>query len=109
MTTETDSNLSERGWATVEGILPKIKDTVAERSKKVNTNIDLSTAENWLIRPELVNICKDAIDENLSPKVSLPEPKFIFAIVNIDSTAPFVSTWVFRRSRPSAILFEVVQ
>lgn len=66
---ETPRNLSKRGWATVEGIMPKIKDVVAERSKKMNTNIDLSTAENWLLRPELVALCKDAIMDDLLPKV----------------------------------------
>jgi C4-type Zn-finger protein len=66
---EEKPNLSKRGWATVEGILPKIKDTVAERTKKQNTNIDLSTAENWLLRPELIDICKDAINQDLSSRV----------------------------------------
>ncbi|KAF2014421.1 PLP-dependent transferase [Aaosphaeria arxii CBS 175.79] len=65
---DVQPKLSKRGWATVEGILPKIKDVVAERSKKVNTNIDLSTAENWLLRPELIDICKDAIAQDLLPK-----------------------------------------
>jgi hypothetical protein len=64
--TGTKTNLSKRGWSTVEGILPKIKATVVERTKKKNTNIDLSTAENWLIRPELIEICKGAINDNLT-------------------------------------------
>jgi hypothetical protein len=68
--TEHQPKLSKRGWATVEGIMPKIKDAVAEKSKKVNTNIDLSTAENWLLRPELVALCKDAVAQDLSARVS---------------------------------------
>lgn len=66
---EAKPNLSKRGWATVEAVMPRIKGAVAERSKKQNTNIDLSTAENWSIRPELITICKDAISQKLSTKV----------------------------------------
>ncbi|KAL1604778.1 putative secondary metabolism biosynthetic enzyme [Paraconiothyrium brasiliense] len=68
VTTETKTNLSQRGWSTVESIMPKIRGTVAERTKKQNTNIDLSTAENWLIRPALITICKDAINDNLTSR-----------------------------------------
>jgi gliotoxin/aspirochlorine biosynthesis aminotransferase len=66
---EMQPKLSKRGWATVEGIMPKINDAVAEKLKKVNTNIDLSTAENWLLRPELVALCKDAVAQDLSARV----------------------------------------
>jgi aspartate/methionine/tyrosine aminotransferase len=85
---ETKPNLSKRGWATVEAVMPRIKGAVAERSKKQNTNIDLSTAENWSIRPELVAICKDAICQNLSTKVSLPSVSFYKANMPQDLSYP---------------------
>lgn len=49
--------------------MPKIKGAVEERKIKENPNIDLSTAENWLIREELIEICKDSIAQGLEPKV----------------------------------------
>ncbi|KAL1856868.1 putative secondary metabolism biosynthetic enzyme [Diaporthe australafricana] len=60
--------LSKRGWANVETIMPKIKGAVAQRKIKNNANIDLSTAENWLMRPELMEICKAAVEEHLEPR-----------------------------------------
>ncbi|KAF2179236.1 PLP-dependent transferase [Zopfia rhizophila CBS 207.26] len=60
--------MSKRGWATVEDIMPKIKGAVAEREKKDNPNIDLSTAENWLLRSELIGICKDAVVKDLTAR-----------------------------------------
>ena len=60
---------SKRGWSNVEAIMPKIKGAVEERKIKTNTNIDLSTAENWLIRSELIDMCKDSIAQQLEPRV----------------------------------------
>lgn len=65
----TTNNLSRRGWSNVEAIMPKLKGALEQRQMPNNTNIDLSTAENWLIRPELIEICKEAIDQNLEAKV----------------------------------------
>ncbi|KAL5364141.1 PLP-dependent transferase [Aspergillus floccosus] len=48
--------------------MPKISAAVAERTRLDNPNIDLSTAENWLLRDELLDICKDAITKNLGGK-----------------------------------------
>jgi hypothetical protein len=62
-------NLSQRGWGNVEAIMPKIKGAVSERTSKITNNIDLSTAENWLLRTELVEICKHAVAEKLESKV----------------------------------------
>jgi hypothetical protein len=62
--------LSERGSANVAAIMPKIKGAVAERTRKDNVNIDLSTAENWLLRPELVVLCKNSIVEGFEASVS---------------------------------------
>ncbi|KAI0886469.1 1-aminocyclopropane-1-carboxylate synthase [Annulohypoxylon maeteangense] len=60
--------LSKRGWDNVEAVMPKIKAAVAQRKIQNNTNIDLSTAENWLMRPELIEICKTAILEQLDAR-----------------------------------------
>ncbi|KIX09590.1 uncharacterized protein Z518_00670 [Rhinocladiella mackenziei CBS 650.93] len=60
--------LSKRGWSNVDSIMPRIRAQVAERQAKQTTNIDLSTAENWLIRDELVELCKDAIVTNLEAR-----------------------------------------
>ncbi|KAF1998234.1 PLP-dependent transferase [Amniculicola lignicola CBS 123094] len=46
--------------------MPKIKGAVEERKSTDTTKIDLSTAENWLIRTELMEICKDAITQRLN-------------------------------------------
>ena len=42
-------------------------DTTNKRDDSVP--IDMSSAENWLIRPELVGICKESITEHLTEQV----------------------------------------
>ncbi|KAK4086358.1 hypothetical protein Purlil1_9204 [Purpureocillium lilacinum] len=59
------AELSSRMQKTASAILPKIAATIAERTSAVR-KIDLATAENWLLRPEIVEICKNAIQENLT-------------------------------------------
>lgn len=62
--------LSSRMQKPVLAILPKIAATIAERTNaRTSRKIDLSTAENWLIRPELVEIYKDAIQNQLTVAV----------------------------------------
>jgi aspartate/methionine/tyrosine aminotransferase len=58
--------LSTRGEANVGAIMPKIKSAVSDRSTGVQ--IDLASAENWLIRPEVIVICKEAISSQLTPQ-----------------------------------------
>jgi hypothetical protein len=60
---------SDRGRSNIEAIMPKIKAAVEERESKMSSKIDLSTAENWLIRPELMELCKEAINEDLTAAV----------------------------------------
>lgn len=60
-----EMGLSHRGAANFDAILPRISAAVEERSKKENTNIDLGTSENWLLRNELVGLCKEAVQQNL--------------------------------------------
>lgn len=61
--------MSQRGWSNVEGIMPKIRSAVNERGRDDNANIDLATAENWLLRPEMTLFCKKSINEHLDAKV----------------------------------------
>lgn len=65
------AQLSRRAWTTVKTVMPRIRGAVAERSKTQTENIDLSTAENRLIRPDIIVICKESITENLDIEVSL--------------------------------------
>lgn len=63
---EDRHGLSARGWTNVGAIMPKISAALQDRTRKDNTDIDLASAENWLIRPELIEICKSSISEKLS-------------------------------------------
>lgn len=69
MSPSNEHSLSQRGWTNVEAIMPKIKGAVEQRKIKNNSNIDLSTSENWLIRPELIALCKEAVAEGLQAQV----------------------------------------
>jgi len=62
--------LSRRMNKSVASMLPHIAATIAERTSKAPAKIDLATAENWLLRPELLEICKDAFVEKLTASVS---------------------------------------
>ena len=64
--TMCDNTLSMRMAHTVEGLLPGIDATVKNRA---STLIDLATAENWLIRDELVAQYKAGIEQAFSSKV----------------------------------------
>lgn len=61
--------LSQRSKAVVNDIMPKISAAVADRTRVDNPNIDLSTAENWLLRDELIEICKEAVSKDMTTKV----------------------------------------
>ena len=60
--------LSDRMRSTVESVMPKIATQVAQRSSS-NPPIDFGTAENWLIRPELVEFFKNRISQELVEQV----------------------------------------
>jgi hypothetical protein len=63
-------HLSTRMHNSVASMLPQIAATVAERTSKSPPKIDLATAENWLLRPELLELCKDAFVAKLTASVS---------------------------------------
>ena len=58
--------ISTRMRDTMASVMPKIDSALSGRS----SSIDLSTAENWLVRPELEEIYKAAIQSGLSSEVS---------------------------------------
>lgn len=59
------AELSSRMQKPASAILPKIAATIADRTDAAH-KIDLATAENWLIRPEIAEIYKDALQKNLT-------------------------------------------
>jgi len=60
--------LSKRMQGTVESVMPKILTQVTQRSSS-NPPIDFGTAENWLIRKELVVFFRDSIAKDLVEQV----------------------------------------
>jgi hypothetical protein len=59
--------LSSRVRSNVERMLPGITSALGDRDK--SALIDLATAENHLIRQELIDIYKNAVDKRLAPEV----------------------------------------
>jgi hypothetical protein len=71
MVDRVKSGFSQRGKPNVDAIMPKIQGAVANRVAQENTKIDPSTAENWLIRTELVEMCKQIITDRLQTSVGV--------------------------------------
>ena len=63
------SALSVRMRSSVDFVLPKIAASIAERTSTGPAKIDLATAENWLLRPELIALCNDAMAQKLTEEV----------------------------------------
>ncbi|KAH8703005.1 pyridoxal phosphate-dependent transferase [Phaeosphaeriaceae sp. PMI808] len=87
-----EQGMSKRGFSNVEAIMPRIDAQVAERTKTKNFNIDLSTAENCLIREEVIDIYKKAIQEGLNsshlsyPKGFSGDPSLLFVLAKFLNT-----------------------
>lgn len=65
-----DSGLSKRGAANVEAIWPRIANANSERKHQQHRScIDMATSENWLLRHELLDLYKKAVQDGLSEKV----------------------------------------
>lgn len=62
--------LSSRMTNIIAAVLPQIAVTVAERSSSGPPKIDLATAENWLVRRELVSIYKEAFATEANVEVN---------------------------------------
>jgi hypothetical protein len=84
------AGLSKRGAANVDAILPSISAALLERTKPTAPRIDLSTAENWLMRNEIIEMTKDAIAQELKPHVCCDIPSN-HRLSNTRHAAPFVS------------------
>lgn len=77
----TRNGMSQRGHANVESIMPKISKQVEERKKKAaDSKLDLSTSENFLIRPELMRIYKNAIGDGLESSVRRTAMPFTMSV-----------------------------
>lgn len=78
--------LSRRVRSKVDLMLPQISGALADRDRC--SNLDLATAENHLIRAELVELCKEIINEKLAPDaLSYPsgfsgEPYLLHSLAN---------------------------
>lgn len=68
--------LSTRGAGNVAAIWPQISKAVEEREKQytAGSSIDMSTSENWLLRDELIQIYKKAIQDDLFGRVGSIRP-----------------------------------
>jgi aspartate/methionine/tyrosine aminotransferase len=67
------AGLSTRGVANVDKILPQISASAEERANPASPRIDMATAENCLIRDEIISITKAGIQEKLD-RVHLAYP-----------------------------------
>ncbi|CAI6337018.1 unnamed protein product [Periconia digitata] len=59
--------LSNRVSEDLRVLMPKIAVQVAQRSSKIPL-IDMGTAENWLIREEVIQFCIHSVKETISPE-----------------------------------------
>lgn len=65
-----DSNgVSTRMSTVIAAVMPKIAVTVANRTSTATPRIDLATAENWLVRDELVTLFMEAVAKDLDHRV----------------------------------------
>lgn len=64
---------SKRSMATLDGLKGfglQPEQQPPPKRRRVEPPIDLSIAENWSIRPELVSLFQDVITEGLAPEVN---------------------------------------
>ncbi|CAJ2504446.1 Uu.00g118400.m01.CDS01 [Anthostomella pinea] len=86
--------LSRRGAANVQAVWPRISKAAEERERQAgNPCIDLSTSENWLLRNELIDLYKQAIEGSLSSHdLSYPDG-FAGDLKLLDSLARFFNRY----------------
>lgn len=78
----TAGSISSRGRNNVDAIMPKISALIEEKFKSPASTIDLSTAENWLIRTELMAIYKAGVNDQLEARVF---PHCLFLRTDLDT------------------------
>lgn len=75
-------DLSQRGRSNITAIMARIPKAIlagTKSTKSITSNdgsIDLSMAENWLIRHEVLDICKAAIKDNFDTHVKIFKPSY---------------------------------
>lgn len=62
-------NFSNRGWSNIETVMRKIGAPMDHSPVADEECIDLSTAENWLLREDLLRLCQNTIAKKLMIKV----------------------------------------
>ena len=63
------TGVSTRMSTVIAAVMPKIAVTVANKTSTATPNIDLATAENWLVRDELITLFMEAVAKNLNHRV----------------------------------------
>lgn len=63
--------LSDRGMSNVTTVIPRIPKTILEAGNTHDEEeiIDMSVAENWLIRDEILKIEKEVVEKKLRSEV----------------------------------------
>lgn len=62
--------LSNRGRSNITEIMNRIPAAILEGINSNDDSINLSMAENWLVRQEVLDICKASIQNNFDTHVS---------------------------------------
>ena len=63
--------MSRRGKSNVDTVMPAVLASVGEKLGLPASAIDMLTAENWLVRHELLEIYTQGIQKELIVKVSI--------------------------------------
>lgn len=74
--------LSERISGDLGELMPKIAVQVAQRSSKIPF-IDMGTAENWLIRDEVMEVCVRSVRDQISAEVWYPTMEEWFCVIDL--------------------------
>ena len=71
--------LSIRATQNIDVFLPTISARVAQKLNQKHDIIDLATAENWLMREELLALFREKLLESTQSKVSLSLLQMMFS------------------------------
>ena len=67
-----NGRLSDRGMDNVATVIPRIPKTILEAGNTPDEEdiVDMSVAENWLIRDEILKIEKEVVEKKVRSEVS---------------------------------------
>ena len=99
------NDLSKRMSKNVASMLPHIAATITERTSKGPAKIDLGTAENWLFRSKLLEICNEDIAQSLTPEVNPAISRVTSCCVLIQFFEIFPSPWLWRPKGSQSLHF----